>query len=443
VDQGGAIRWDVYEEHLDEAGFLSALWEKALTDPEYTLAEVAAGPEERVLGHLDGLVLGGRKVAERLLVPALAGDDAGVVLAAAWALLLSEDGDQARPVLDALSSGEPEQVAAATRALQLAPRPDLAARLSAPLASRRPEARAAALDVLAAWRADAAGPLEPFLASPDAAVRRAALRLGRALPARLTPHLLEPSLSGDEPEERDLAIAAGLVAGARSAWALCERIVRDGGPAWSFPALLYASSGAQDLAPLTSALEDPERRKAALFALGFTGRMPAADAAAAHLGDRELGRLAGEAFSAITGVDIGGALSRAPERWDPDAPEEDEAEVAGDPAEAALPSPEAAPILAWWQEARKGLDPGARYLGGAPWSAEALLGALERAPMRRRPPLALDLAVRTRGAAQVDARGLARRQLEELGALRAMPPRARAGAYGDPAGSAARAPRGA
>lgn len=440
VGQGAAIRWDILEEHLDEAAFLSGQWERALVDPDYTLAEVAGGPEERVLAHLDGLVLGGTAAAERLLVPALGGDDADVVRAAAWALLLSEHGDRLDLVLEKLSASEPEQAAAISRALQLAARDDVPGRLVALLGKGSPGTRAAVLDVIAFRRADVAGPLEAFIGAPDAPVRQAALRLARALPQRFAPHVLEPSLGGEDVAERDLAIAAGLVAGARPAWAACERIVRDGGPAWDFPALLFALSAEKDLGPLVAALDDPERASGALFALGFTGRVEAADAVAAHLGDEDLGKLAGEAFSAVTGLAIGRENAVPPQPWNPDAPAGEEEEEAAGP-EADLPVPDPAPILAWWEKARKGFDPAARLLGGVPWSTEALLGALETAPMRRRPALALDLAVRTRGAGQVETRALARRQLADVRALRGMPPRARAGTYAEGLGAAAAAAR--
>ena len=57
------IRWDIAKEHLDEAAFLRQLWEQSLCSPQYSLAEIAQGPEERMLAHLDALVLGGARVA--------------------------------------------------------------------------------------------------------------------------------------------------------------------------------------------------------------------------------------------------------------------------------------------------------------------------------------------------------------------------------------------
>jgi hypothetical protein len=148
VQPDAPIRWDVVEEHLDEAGFLRQLWEEALRSPVYTLAEIAAGPEERMLAHLDGLVVAGRRAAEKLLLPALGGDDAGLVFAAAFALLVSEDGDFTDAVLEGLGK--------ASRAARRHPpgagrRPltDLGARLAALALKADPPLQADLLEVLA------------------------------------------------------------------------------------------------------------------------------------------------------------------------------------------------------------------------------------------------------------------------------------------------------
>src|SRR5271166_6290087 len=123
------VRWDIVAEHLDEAGFLRQLWEEALWAHNFTLSEIASGPEERMLANLDGLVVGGSLVAETSLLPALAGADPGVVFAAAFALLASEDGDFLDPVLGAMQAAAAEPRSAFRRALALVPNPALGPRL--------------------------------------------------------------------------------------------------------------------------------------------------------------------------------------------------------------------------------------------------------------------------------------------------------------------------
>ncbi|WNZ62548.1 hypothetical protein QEG98_01495 [Myxococcus sp. MxC21-1] len=82
----------------------------------------------------------------------------------------------------------------------------------------------------------------------------------------------------------------------------------------------------------------------------------------------------------------------------------------------ALPLACAAAVERWWSEARKHLQPESRVLGGRPFTATSLVEALETLPMRRRPPLALELAIRTGGQYAVVPHGwlhVQRRQAAE------------------------------
>ena len=92
----------IYEEHLDEAAFLWEQWERSLGSSRHVLSEVAE-EEERLRAHLDGLVLGGRAVAEELLVLALESDEGPRVTAAAFALL---EGSEAAAVHECLLTGD-------------------------------------------------------------------------------------------------------------------------------------------------------------------------------------------------------------------------------------------------------------------------------------------------------------------------------------------------
>lgn len=79
-----------------------------------------------------------------------------------------------------------------------------------------------------------------------------------------------------------------------------------------------------------------------------------------------------------------------------------------------------AEVERWWAQARERFEPEGRYRDGLPWTPEALLQALHLAPMSHRPALAFELAVRSRGACQVETRGWCghqRAQLRAAGAL--------------------------
>lgn len=412
------IRWDVVEEHLDEAAFLRQLWEEALRSPDYTLAEIAEGPEERLLAHLDGLVVAGRRAAEKLLLPALAGDEPGPAFAAAFALLCSEEGDFAGPVLQALEKAEPggEPRAAIGRALGLVPRPDLGPRL----AGLAPRAAAALqpdlLVVLGALRIDPGMRLEPLAASEQPGPRALALSLARLLPGRLDPGAVEQGLAAEEEPVRAAALESGLVLGTRGAFAAAEATVAGRGPAFATAALLLGLSGDEkSLGPLVQALGDETTRGPAAFALGFSGRVAAADALLAAMSVEELAPLCAEGFAAISGLAVGKQFAKPARRWDPAAGDEPDGPYG---PEADLPAPEPEAIAAWWKEARPRLDPAQRWLRGQPWGPEALLRELAEGPARRREALALDLAIRTRGQVQLAWDALSARQRGELQAAR-------------------------
>jgi hypothetical protein len=75
--QTDAVLWDVVEEHLDEAEFGVEQFERAMQSPLLTLERLAGGCEGRLLAHVDGLLVGGAPVYERLLKPLLDSPDAG------------------------------------------------------------------------------------------------------------------------------------------------------------------------------------------------------------------------------------------------------------------------------------------------------------------------------------------------------------------------------
>jgi uncharacterized protein (TIGR02270 family) len=429
ADHGRPIRWDIVEEHLDEAAFLWQLWEEALRSPDYTLAEIAEGPEERLRAHLDGLVLGGPKVAEKLLLPALEGDDPGAAFAAAFALADSGRPEDVAAILEALEKADPILRSAIRRALGVVPRSELGQTL-ATLAPKFPALHSDLVEVLGYLRVDAALSLEPLLASNDPALQAAALRIGRVLPERLDPTAVASALTSDEAEVRSAALETALVTRVRGASSACEKAMTARGSDFGTAALLLALSGEErSVSTIASALRHDEVRGAAAFALGFTGRVSAADALLAAMPDEKLAAVAAEGFSAITGLAIEKDFAIPPERWTPDKDQEEEDEPYGPEADLPKPDPEA--IARWWKAERPRFDPAQRYMRGQPWSSAALVRELEEGPARRREALALDLAIRTRGQHQIAWDAFAARQLEELSAARAGAGRIGAASYPD------------
>jgi uncharacterized protein (TIGR02270 family) len=157
------------------------------------------------------------------------------------------------------------------------------------------------------------------------------------------------------------------------------------------------------------ALEIRERRAAGLFALGFTGLVDAVEACLRHLDDRSTARWAVEAISHVTGLPLeddrfAKPSSRAGEdegQEGPTAEDQLEQDLTLAPTEG-LPDPEAASIRAWWAARRASFDPALRYLRGRPLSPATLEEACGSWPLRRFGGVAIEIVVRSGGAAVVE-----------------------------------------
>jgi uncharacterized protein (TIGR02270 family) len=409
------IPWDIYEEHLDEAAFLWGQWESALDAANYTLDEVIEGPEERLLAHLDGLVLGGKRVADKLLVPALGDDDPGKVTAATWALLQAEDADHLELVFEALAAAEKKETRLAMgRAFELCHRKDLAVRLLPRLEASTPGVQAVIVTAVSAEEGRRGGPesyvpsgpltpklpLETLLATRNPELLVAALHaLRRIRDPELAP-LVEGPLASPYVAVRDAAIETGVVLGMRAAWRTCNKLVARNAPHCKLPLALLALGGEPvDLKTVIKRLEVNELKRDALWALGFAGTTEAADAALGLIDDEELGALAAESFATITGALMVGAMVKIGQTDNTLAPDVEEDEDAPPPSlkpEDDLPAPNGDRVRAWWRRARAGgaFQPGSRYVQGQVLAGEPVRRAIEGGPTWRRPVWCLEIAAR-------------------------------------------------
>lgn len=414
------LNWGQYETHLDEAAFFWGQWERALTAPDEVLPEVAE-TEERLLARLDALVLGGERVAERLLKPALTSDEPERLCAAVFALLSGGWRWGAEVVLELLGEAGPDATAAIQRALEVLDAGALPAWLQSLPSHGAPLLRAVALEVLGAHAMAPGVPLASFVTA-EPPVAAAALRAAARLRVRLEWPPLKQALASPEVSVRDAALVAALLSGHREAWRVCRESMR--GPRPLLPLLLLSLGAGPGAVPLLrEALQEPRLRPDALWALGFNGHVSAAEACLEHLSDEEVGHLAAEAFCAITGLVLTGPFVSAPARTD----SEEQAEAPSGPGVhpppgPGLPAPNPGALRAWWDEARKRLDPAVRYLRGRPWTPAGLLQALWTEPMRRRQPVALEVALRSQGAFHLRTRTFARHQLSALEVMRSAPP---------------------
>ena len=407
-------RWDIYEEHLSEAGFLWTQWQAAMQGPESTMAEIQAGEEERLRAHLHALVLGGMPVRKELLLPALADEDPERAFAAAAALLAADEGDFGALVVDALTNAPPDAHAGFEGAFVLAPRDRLASITSELLAAESTDLQAMGLRVLGE-RPDvlvSADALEPHLQQGDPRLLAPALRAlpGVAAPAHTA--YIERALGGSDAEVAEAAMEAGCVLGLASAWRAARRAVETRAALAGRAPLLLAVRGNQpDVTLLVEAASHKKLRREVLWALGFTGSWVAIEACVRYVADGKVAKLAGEALATITGVDLRRERLVVP-------PDEDEDDEAGSAPEDGLPMPDPVAVSAWWESRRSSWRPMVRHLDGQPWSNAVLLDAFERGSARRWAGLTVAAAVASRGAARISARTWASERRRALLAAR-------------------------
>lgn len=414
------ILWDVVEEHLDECDFLFEQWSMLLGSPLYTLDELSEGPEERLRAHLDGLAVGKEIVAERLSWPALMDDDAEPTRLAAAALALADSGS---PWLERIVEELGRQSAGARKeaivlALGASARADVSAKVVA-AHERAPDApgRDGWLRVIAT-RGGLPGPaIVRALADPDPPVRAAALRAARFAGRSVALSACEHFLFDPDPAVACAALEVGLVFGSPAAWSRVVGLAsgRAPDPNTRDARVLAALVGERAIVEgLVAQLGQQDARADVVWALGHSGRVAAVEAVLPLLADDELGPLAGEAFAAITGLDRDDDrywIDEAPAPDDDDDDDADlaledddlEANLAGTP-EDDLPRPNAEAIATWWAQHRARFDPQSRYIAGYLAQGTAYAEALRRLSVRRRHALALEIAIRTRGAQHVPTR---------------------------------------
>jgi uncharacterized protein (TIGR02270 family) len=135
--------------------------------------------------------------------------------------------------------------------------------------------------------------------------------------------------------------------------------------------------------------------------------------------DDKLARLAGEAFSLITGLDLAWLdLERKPPENLESGPNDDPGDANVDMDEDdGLPWPDQERIQGWWDSNSSRFQPGTRYFMGEPLNREACLRVLRDGFQRQRIAAALYLSLLTPGTPLFEWRAPARRQQRELATL--------------------------
>lgn len=386
----------VVSQHVEEAAHLRHVRSVLVRAPHVKLHQLGR-LDERIAAHLDGIAVAG-DYGLRLCTEALASPGAGEVFALAVRALELRDPARLLKLFD-LAEVEPAAERGLISAFGWVSAPLLQGTIRALLAAPSPALRRVALAACAMHRVDPGPALDAALQSDDAGLRERAWRVAGA------------STRVDRLGALEAAVAAPIEPGKGAAdrgdptWRAAQAAVLLGSRGAALHQLLVASDAATPAGDLAAelALRVVELPQAQAHLRGWAARAaeptPVGVAAKrrlirrcgvvgdpqvvpwliAQMEDLRWSRLAGEAFTLITGADLAWLdLERKPPedgdngRYGGPTEEAADDDVALDEDES-LPWPDVAKVQTWWARQAARFPAGRRFfMGSAPSPAEAV-----------------------------------------------------------------------
>jgi len=406
----------VLQQHAEDATFLYILRNMAISSPNFSLADLAH-LDGRLAGHLDGLWLAGDLCTD-LRGEILQMREPGSVFVSSVLALQNADDCRVMDILGALGSLN-DAALEFVSALGWIAAGHARRWLPTMLQSDSPSQVLAALAGLAIRREDIGSQVSRGLASTDSPTVARTLRAIGETKYRFALRPLREHLHTDHQGCCFWAAWSSVLLGDKAAAESLKTFVNF---KTSFanraiqlaPRVLEPANARQWLRALA---QDETTRRFALIGCGVTGDPLYIPTLISQMNVPEHARVAGEAFSMITGVDL------AYEDLDTDWPEGFEAGPTEDPADENvdldpdedLPWPNQELIQKWWNEHGRAYQPGVRYLCGQPISRENCRRVLIEGFQRQRIAAALELALLNPDEPLFEWRAPGWRQQEWLG----------------------------
>lgn len=401
-------------ESLDEAEYLWARWNQAFERPEYDLPGLVRWVEERLFGSFEGVLAAGEAASAHLLDEAL--ESGGTWrLGVATHLLASLGTDNAlERVARRWAVATEAELSAMRRGVEVLSSERFLRRLCEKVRRRPCPQSRALMEALAFRRIDPGKIVLDYVSSDVPGIPGAAARAAMLGSLDFADQCIDSVMKcAPFAECRAEAVIAGLQIGMQTAWRRCRRWVLDKEPDSHLLFLAMALLGGdREHSALYDALESNERRREAIWALGFAGTRAAGDALADCIARGIEPALSAEALCSLSGIEPardGSGLDRLEEAGDDE-------ELAPNPDEY-LPIFDGDDVARKWNEARSRLAPGARHLRGKPIDSSVLIDAVAREPLRRRHSWALELTSRTRGKIMINTRAFVAEQRAQLGRI--------------------------
>lgn len=406
----------VIAQYADEAAFLWTQRARATGSPRHTLRTLAA-LDERLDAQLDGLRLAGDAGlgACRRALENVGGGEVFTLSVLAFGA-----GDR-QHMLDALAAGcaSPAARRGLISALGWLHHDEVAPWIGRLVQAAAPLHRTIGIAAAAARREDPGERLTAAVGDADPVLRARALRAAGELKRHdLHGRLAEQLKDADDGCRFWAAWSLTLLGdfnGLRSLVSWLERDDHFGAVARQLAmravSLEHGREGVRGL------LKDAARRRSAVGAIGVLGDPASIPWLIGVMDSADLARLAGEAFSAITGIDLDehelnrqaplpGPAASADTASDDDPPVDD--------PDDGLPWPDRVRVEAWWRERSASYQMGVRHLAGQPISAPAIRQLITAGTQAQRAAAALELALLDESAILFEVRGRGSAQRRQL-----------------------------
>ncbi|MFO0617505.1 MAG: TIGR02270 family protein [Polyangiaceae bacterium] len=409
------INESIVEHHAMEAALLWSLRDAATRLPSYTLKRLEH-LDERVEANLDGLRVAGDAGWE--ISKAALDEDAGEVFASAVLAVERGDLEGIADILD-LGGAIPGLAYALAAGLGWAPAERLTDILPGLLDADCPPAlHYLGIAGCAAHRMDPGEALSRAIDSPDERVQRCALLAAGELGRRDLLPEVRRQIASESAGVRFAAAWASTLLGDRSAAlrALQEIATAGGEDATAACSLAVRRADATTAAGWVQELANqPETRRVAIVGAGALGDSVLCPWLLSLLDDPSVARLAAEAFTWITGIEVAGDLAGPAPKGFESGPTDnpDDEDVAPDP-DHPLAWPNVEALRAQWERTSGTFAPRVRRLLGHRIAPDHLEEVLRTGTQPRRAAAALELSLLTPGGVLFEVRAPAFRQRRAL-----------------------------
>jgi uncharacterized protein (TIGR02270 family) len=402
----------VLQQHAEDAAAFYATRALLVGAPHVKLHHLRR-LDDRLAAHLDGLAVAGED-AWPFCEAALESPSSGAVFTAAVRAISDKRNDRLDRLF-ALVAAQPEIRNGLVSAFGWTERQELRGLVAELLGSRDPLRRYVGIATCALHRVDPGLIPARRCEDPDPTVRARAWRTVGELGTRELVNAAGAASVADTPACRFWAAWSAVLLGDRhTALETLATMVATPGPFRSQALRLAIQSmgvtAGRDLLKLTGA--DPAGVRNRILGTGLLGDPVSIPWLIDFMADEPLARLAGEAFTTLTGVDLAALeLERKPpesfESGPNDAPDDPNVEMEEDDG---LPWPDQMRVQTWWRANGQRFPAGTRYFMGEPLERHVCLRVLQGGYQRQRRAASLYLSLLNPGTPLFEWRAPAWRQ---------------------------------